>query len=196
MSGDSPTRATPRGDERTWPVIAWHWLRQLNWAHVVGLVLIIVGAIYWPNGVIAANQARELRDSGTQATVSRSEVLVAESFERAGSTVDTIKARVLIPGIAGKVELRWINPPFGEPVTASFSPGWTTATPQTGYAAPFGVRYLERGGETVAMAESDIELAIQQDDGVLGWVLIVGVAVFALAFLPRLLRPKRTSTTG
>ncbi len=195
MSGD-PAATTPRrGDDRTWPVIAWQWLRRLNWVHLIGLALILVGAVYWPNGVIAANQARELRGSGTKATVLRSEVLVAESFDRGGSTVDTIKARVLIPGIAGKVDLRWINPPFGEPVTASFSPGWTIATAQTGYAAPFRVRYLERGGEIVAMAESDIELAIQQDDGVLGWVLIVGVAVFALAFMPRLLRRSRAATT-
>jgi hypothetical protein len=174
-------------------LIAWQWLRGLNWLHVLGLLLIVVGAFYWPNAVTAANQARELLSTGTRATVSSSEVLVAENFKRGANTVDTIKVRALIPEIPGKVELRWINPPFGEPVTASFSPGWTRATAQTGYAAPFDVRYIQQGGETVAMADSDIALAIQQGDGFLRWVLVVGVALFALAFTPRLVRKVRHS---
>jgi hypothetical protein len=134
--------------------MAWHWLRGLNWMHLLGLALIIIGAIYWPNGVTAANRARDLLAMGTSVTVTSSEVLVAEKFQRGGSTMDTIKVRVVLPGISKKVELRWINPPFGETITASFSPGWTTASAQTGYAAPFDLRYLQEGGETVAMAES------------------------------------------
>jgi hypothetical protein len=193
MSGQpAPTNGLV-GDERTWPLIAWQWLRRLNWVHLLGLVLIVLGAIYWPNSVTAANQARELLSTGTRATVSTSEVLVAENFKRGGNTVDTIKVRVLIPEIPRKVELRWINPPFGQSITASFSPGWTVATAQTGYAAPFDVRYVQHGGDTVAMADSDIDLAIRQDDGVFGWVLVVGVAVFALAFTPRLVRKVRHS---
>ena len=193
MSGQPAPANGLVADDRTWPLIVWQWLRGLNWAHLLGLVLIIVGTIYWPNSVTAPNQARELLSIGTRATVSSSEVLVAENFRRGGNTVDTIKVRVVIPEIPRKIELQWINPPFGESITPPFSPGWTAATAQTGYAAPFDVRYVQQGGETVAMADSDIALAVRQDDGVFRWVLVVGLAVFALAFTPRLVRKVRDS---
>lgn len=95
------------------------------------------------------------------------------------------------PGVPRKVELRWINPPFGEAVTASFNPGWTMTTPQTGYAAPLGVRFRQHDGETVAMAESDVAVALLQGDGSLEQVLAPGVTLFGLAFVPRLLRRTR-----
>ena len=74
---------------------------------------------------------------------------------------------------------------------AFFDPGWTMTTPQTGYAAPLGVRFRQHDGETVAMAESDVAVALLRGDGSLEQVLAPGVTLFGLAFVPRLLRRTR-----
>lgn len=190
MGGPSalPARRIQVNDDRTWLLRAWQWLRRLNWIHLVAVVLMVTGAIQWPNTVSAANLARELQSNGTPVTVQTSEVFVAEFFQRGGNKVETVKVRVLVPGHPDKVELRWINPPFGQPLTAAFAPGWTPATTGTGYAAPLEVRYLEKDGDTTAMAQSDILGAVERDDGVFGWVLVSGIALFVLGFLPRLRR--------
>ena len=183
-----PARRRQVSDDRTWLLRAWQWRRRLNWVHLVGIVLTITGAIEWPNTMSAANLARELQATGTPVTVQLSEVLLAESFQRGGDKVETVKARVLIPGSRDKVELHGIDPPFGQPLTAAFAPGWTAATTGTGYAAPLEVRYVHKDGDTTAMAQSDIVGAVERDDGVFGWVLLIGLALFVLGFLPRLRR--------
>jgi hypothetical protein len=95
--------------------------------------------------------------------VHTSEVQQAEFFQRGGSATGTVKVRVLLPGVRDEVELRWINPPFGQPLTPAFTPGWATATPTTGYAAPLPVRYLRQDGDAVVMAQPDIDAAVAQD---------------------------------
>ena len=185
-----PARRRQVNDDRTWPLRAWQWLRGLNSLHLVGIVLTVTGAIYWPNTMSASNLARELQTNGTPVMVQTSEVFLAEFFQRGGNTVETVKVRVLIPGNPDKVELRWIDPPFGQPLTAALAPGWTAATPGTGWA-PLEVRYMVKDRDTTAMAQSDILGALERDDGVFGWVLIIGMALFALGFLPRLLRRRR-----
>ena len=183
-----PARRRQVIDDRTWLLRAWQWLRRLNGIHQVGIVLTVTGAIQWPNTMSAADLARELQATGTAVTVQSSEVFLAEFFQRGGNNVETVKVRVLIPGSPDKVELHWIDPPFGQPVTAAFTPGWTPATAGTGYAAPIEVRYVSKDGDTTAMAQSDILGAVERDDGVFGWVLVGGIALFLLGFVPRLWR--------
>ncbi len=181
-------------DDRTWLLRAWQWLCRLNWIHLLGIVLTATGAIQWPNTMLAANFARELQATGTAVTVQTSEVFLSEFFKRGGNVVETVKVRVLIPGDPHKVELRWINPPFGQPLTAAFAPGWTPATTATGYAAPLEVRYVKKDGNITAMAQVDVLRAVERDDGVFGWVLAAGIALFLLGFLPRLRRRRRSGS--
>lgn len=47
---------------------------------------------------------------------------------------------------------------------------------------------MQKDGDTTAMAQSDILGAVERDDGVFGWVLLSGLALFVLGFLPRLRR--------
>jgi hypothetical protein len=46
------------------------------------------------------------------------------------------------------------------------------------------VRYVEKDGDTTAMAQSHIFGAVEWDDGVFGWVLLSGLALFVLGSCP------------
>jgi hypothetical protein len=56
------------------------------------------------------------------------------------------------------------------------------------------VRYVEKDGDTTAMAQTDILGAVERDDGVFGWVLVSGIALVLLGFLPRLRRRRRSAS--
>ena len=183
-------------DERTWPLKAWLVLRRLNLAHLVGLVLLVTGAVAWTNTLLAANLALDLQAHGRVATVAESEVFVSRGLnERSvAEKTEVSSVRVVLPGTERHVELSWISPPLDPRVPPGSVPGWIPATSETGYAAPLHIRYIARDGETVVMAQSDVEACLERDDGTMAWVTLAGALVFGLAFGPRLIRARAAAT--
>jgi hypothetical protein len=147
------------------PHLAWQGAKAVSsWLHglrdalkALLAVLVVLSAMGFGMYVQdTGNQAtaRSLVASGTTTYAFWSRLHVTYRHEKGGGYYDVDQVSVTLPGIERSVSLQLTQSPFLD----NIQEGWQSPSDQTGYVAPFKVRYrMEPDGTVTAAGADDVE---------------------------------------